>query len=118
MDSETKREVNGCQALTKRVVKNHQLIKNGSYEGWSITCYRGYRPHYEKDGVYQIEFVAYAKTNDLSKCHVPVLSDAARAIRVDFDNTSVVTLTGSNLADLTERLQYIFSGFHWKKEAL
>jgi|TARA_Y100000310_G_C20694051_1_gene824213 hypothetical protein len=103
-------------ALANQILKNRKKLNSTSHEGWSIDCYKGHRPDSEDASISQIEYGAYAKTGDLSKSQVPVLSTSPRVIRVDFDDASVVTLTAKSFEELTSDLQSIFKGFHWNKE--
>ncbi|MAP23686.1 MAG: hypothetical protein CL582_22380 [Alteromonadaceae bacterium] len=116
MNSKTRKEVNRSRALTKPSVSRKQLLKKGSCGGWSIKCYKGLIPSRSNKDISNIEFSAHAETRDLSKSPTPNLSDTARSIRVDFDNTSVVVLLSSNFANLVKKLQSVFSGIRWKKE--
>ena len=118
MNSKSKKEVevNGDCDLTKPKANRRQLLKKGSYGGWSIKCYKGLIPSRSNKDTPDIEFSAHAETRDLSKSLIPNLSDVTRSIRVDFDNTSVVVLLGSNFANLVKKLQSVFSGICWKKE--
>ena len=102
-------------ALLSQVLQNRKHIDTASHNGWSIDCYVGHRPNKEQANVSQIEYSAYAKTGDLSSSQVPELSDTPRAIRVDFDDTSVVTLVSDTKEGITSKLQLIFQGFSWDK---
>ena len=116
MNSKAKKEVDGGCNLTKPNDSRKQLLRKGSYGGWSIKCYRGLIPSRSNKDTPNIEFSAHAETRDLSKSLIPNLSDVTRSIRVDFDNTSVVILLSSNFANLAKKLQSVFSGIRWKKE--
>ena len=93
-----------------------RLLKIGVCGKWYIECYKGFRPDYSDKDVSKIEFSAYAKTEDLEKSKIPNLSDAARSMRVDFDNTSVVIFLSNSLNNLVKKLQTAFSDICWKKE--
>jgi len=102
-------------SLVSQALKNRREIKSTSHEGWCITSYVGCRYDLEPDGnVTHIEYSASAKTGDLAKSQSPNMSTDPRAIRVDFDDTSVVMLTANNTESLTTRLQEIFAGFQWE----
>ncbi|MAP21970.1 MAG: hypothetical protein CL582_13630 [Alteromonadaceae bacterium] len=116
MNSKVSKKVNERRALTKPSTSRKRLLKRGSSGGWSIKCYKGFKPDRSNKNVSKIQFSAYAETEDLSKSSTPDLSDTTRSIRVDFDNTSVVVLLSSNFANLVKKLQSVFSGIRWKKE--
>ncbi len=104
------------RALLAQVLHSRKKIGTTQYQGWSVTSYSGHRPDPDNPKVKHIEYSAYAKTGDLRKSQKPDLSKDPSAVRVDFDDTSVVTLSATNKEELTEKLQNIFSGFHWDKE--
>jgi hypothetical protein len=116
MNSETGKEVDNRHVLTRPTTGKKQLLRKGSCGGWSIECYKRFRPDYSNEDISRIEFSAHAETEDLSKCSTPNLCDSTRTIRVDFDNKSVVVLLSSNFANLIKKLQSIFSGIRWEKE--
>lgn len=100
-------------ALIKTTLSNRKEICKQVFSGWEVTCYKGFRPSFEDKNVTVLEFSAYAITADLGKSQTPEMSNEPRAIRVDFDESSVVTLNGSTQEEVTEKLQNIFSGFCW-----
>jgi len=104
-------------ALVSQSLKNRKKVKTTSYGGWTITSYVGSRPTTETGtNITHIEYSASAKTGDFERSQEPNLSDDPRTIRVDFDDTSVVTLSAKTMEELTNRLKEIFNGFHWEQE--
>jgi len=100
-------------ALISKVLENRKKVKTASHKGWDLTCYVGRRPSFENDNVTFIEYSVYATAGDIGKSQTPDMSNVPRAIRVDFDDSSVVTLNAESMEEITGKLQKIFNGFRW-----
>lgn len=103
---------NDYHKIVTKMLKTRKEIDRTFHNGWDVTCYRGPRPSLQEPSVMSIEYSAYAVTDDLNKSEAPNLS-VERVIRVDFDETSVVSLTGETKEEVTEKLQAIFQQFSW-----
>lgn len=79
---------------------------------WLVRSYFGPSPESAPD-LPRISHSACAVTMDVGEGEPPNLHGIENAIRVDFDNRSVVWMSAETKSLLTRKLKQIFPGFRW-----
>tara|TARA_B100000131_G_scaffold221323_1_gene212828 strand:- start:21073 stop:21432 length:360 start_codon:yes stop_codon:yes gene_type:complete len=96
------------------VLGKQKIVKNRKFKGWYVTAYFGPAPNVA-GGVKCLEFSASATTENKNASEEPDLSKGG-AMRVDFDQKSVIWWSGGNLEELTKKIEETFPGYSWEEE--
>ena len=112
-------EIENLEVYIPEVIKSFQTrkkIDETNYGGWNVTLFFGKAPKVSGSPIDSVEFVGIAKTEDLSAASKPTLSKSLGALRVDFDNSSVIIWNSDTRSMITRMLKAAFNGFNWENQ--